>query len=61
MSDGKTRFGMSRADKERLLAAMRGQPVPGPDHGRTARRHIAPELLRFDTLPGYTEIRVQQA
>ncbi|MBQ3681546.1 MAG: aminotransferase class I/II-fold pyridoxal phosphate-dependent enzyme [Succinimonas sp.] len=58
---GKKRFGMSRADKERLLAAMRGQvPAQAPE-GRTARRQIAPELLRFDTLPGYTEIQVQKA
>ena len=61
MSDEKKRFGMSLADKERLLAAMRGHPVPDSDHGRTARHRIPPEWLRFDTLPGYAEIRVQQA
>ena len=58
---GKKRFGLSMEDKERLLAAMRGQTALASTTGRTARRSIAPELLRFDTLPGFTEIRVQQA
>ena len=61
MSENKKRFGMSKADKERLLAAMRSQTPAAPEQRRTARRIIAPELLRFDTMPEYTEIQVQKA
>lgn len=61
MNEDKKRFGMSKADKERLLAAMRSQTPVAPEQRRTARRIIAPELLRFDTMPEYTEIQVQKA
>ena len=58
-------FGMSAADKARLLSAMRrsqgSEATSAAEQGRTARMPIAPEWLRFDSLPGYTEIRVQQA
>jgi len=64
MSTGKKLFGISAADKARLLTAMRRNnetAVSKQEEGRTARVSIAPEWLRFDSLPGYTEIRVQQA
>lgn len=68
MSDGKKLFGISDADKLRLLAAMRrnGQDDENggtavPERERAARAQVPPELQRFDTLPGYTQIKVQQA
>lgn len=65
MSTDRKLFGMSAADKTRLLAAMRRNrdeaAIPRAEEGRAARCPIAPEWLRFDSLPGYAEIRVQQA
>lgn len=63
MSDGKKLFGISSADKERLLAAMRqGRgSAPVATAGRSARTPVASEWLSFESLPGYAEIRVQQA
>ena len=61
MSEIKKRFGISREDKARLLAAMRGQNAAAAVQSRTASRQIPKEWLQFDTLPGYTEIRVQKA
>lgn len=63
MSDGKKLFGISGADKERLLAAMRqgGGGAPVATTERTARTPVAPEWLSFESLPGYAELRVQQA
>jgi 8-amino-7-oxononanoate synthase len=61
MSEVKKRFGISREEKQRLLAAMRGQTPVKAVQSRTAQRSIPQEWLRFDTLPGYTEIKVQKA
>lgn len=62
MNNAKKLFGISATDTQRLLAAMRngGDKSDGVS-GRTARPSIAPEWLQFDSLPGYTEIRVHQA
>lgn len=67
MSGSKKLFGISTADKQRLLAAMRhnaeteDSPASMPEQGRAAHIQVSPELLRFDSLPGFVEIRVQQA
>jgi 8-amino-7-oxononanoate synthase len=62
MSEVRKRFGISREEKERLLAAMKSRtPAAAPVKSRAAVRQIPPEWLRFDTMPGYTEIRVQKA
>ena len=58
------RFGMTQADKQRLLQAMKGkggQGAPEPPRGRTASRSVSADLLRFDTLPSYREIEIQRA
>ena len=61
MGDKKTTFGMSQEDKARLLAQFRGGAAPSPLAGRSLHHNVSPDLLRFDTLPSYTQIQVQKA
>ncbi|MBQ9536241.1 MAG: aminotransferase class I/II-fold pyridoxal phosphate-dependent enzyme [Desulfovibrionaceae bacterium] len=54
-------FGLSEKAKANLLAKMRGQAAPKIKHERSLEEQISPDLLRFDTLPCYTQLKVQQA
>ena len=59
MSNRNKLFGISAADTQHLLAAMRDDGDKAQNvGGRTARAPIAPEWLQFESLPGYAEIRV---
>ncbi|MCR4667424.1 MAG: aminotransferase class I/II-fold pyridoxal phosphate-dependent enzyme [Desulfovibrio sp.] len=60
MSEKKRILGMSAADKARLLQSMKGEVVQAPP-SRALTRVVSPDLLRFDTLPAYTQIAVQKA
>ena len=61
MAESKKSFGMSAADKARLLSQLKGERSPSPLASRSLRHTVAPELLRFDTLPSYTQVTVQKA
>ncbi|MCR5814456.1 MAG: aminotransferase class I/II-fold pyridoxal phosphate-dependent enzyme [Desulfovibrio sp.] len=61
MGESKKSFGMSAADKARLLSQLKGASAPSPLASRSLRHTVAPELLRFDTLPVYTQLNVQKA
>ncbi|MBO4368577.1 MAG: aminotransferase class I/II-fold pyridoxal phosphate-dependent enzyme, partial [Desulfovibrio sp.] len=61
MSEKKRILGMSQADKARLLHAMQQRNSDQSLASRDVSHLVSPDLLRFDTLPAYTQILVQKA
>ncbi|MBR4741392.1 MAG: aminotransferase class I/II-fold pyridoxal phosphate-dependent enzyme [Desulfovibrio sp.] len=52
-------FGLTQADKTKLLQSIRGIEEPGGE--RSVEFTVSPELLRFETMPKYSQILVQKA
>lgn len=60
MSTSHTSFGLNAQEKQRLLDAMR-RPGSAPVRQRQEGANIAPQLTSFDSLPGYKQLKLQQA